>query len=96
MNWAPTFAFVDPDGPQCQWSTLELLSSFKVSTSKTKAEFWLLFPTMFMRTLPRTGARFRLEDAAQITAMYGVDQWKQIFEARRSNAIRESKLAVNT
>jgi three-Cys-motif partner protein len=87
VNWAPTFAFVDPDGPQCQWSTLEHLSSFKDANSKTKAEFWLLFPTMFMRQLPLTGAPFRLEDAAQITAMYGVDQWKQIFEARRSNTI---------
>jgi three-Cys-motif partner protein len=87
VSWAPTFAFIDPDGPDCHWSTLELLASFKPSRSKTKVEFWLLFPTMFMRQLPLTGAPFRLEDAAQITRMYGIDQWKRIFEARRSDEI---------
>jgi len=83
VEWAPTFAFVDPDGPNCHWSTLEALARHKPSTSKSKVEMWILFPTMFMRQLPLRAAGPRPEHKHQIDLMFGNDQWELIYKARR-------------
>jgi three-Cys-motif partner protein len=81
VNWAPTFAFVDPNGPDVQWSTLEAISKFKKPTL-TKPEIWLLLAAgMFIRTLP-SGGNVRDADAAKLDAMYGTGQWRAIYEAR--------------
>jgi three-Cys-motif partner protein len=49
--WAPTFAFVDPDGLEVRWETLQALAEHKQGY-KTKVELWLLFATPgLMRTL---------------------------------------------
>lgn len=88
ISWAPTFAFVDPDGPHCRWSTVEALARHKPSTSRTKVELWLLFPTMFMRELPlAAGTSPTPEVVAQITAMYGIDQWELIYRDRLADRI---------
>jgi three-Cys-motif partner protein len=80
-NWAPTFAFVDPNGPDVHWSTLEALSNFK-RPERTKTEIWLLLTAgMFIRTLRRDGV-VRDEDALKLDRMYGTDQWRAIYEAR--------------
>ena len=80
-NWAPTFAFVDPNGPDMEWSTLERLSKFK-KVGLTKTEIWLLLAAgMFIRTLPTSG-QVREEDARKLTLMYGTEQWRLIYEAR--------------
>lgn len=80
-NWAPTFAFVDPNGPDVHWSTLHALASFKKANLK-KVELWVLLAAgMFIRTLPRDG-RVRPDDAMKLTQMYGTDQWRTIYEAR--------------
>jgi three-Cys-motif partner protein len=81
VNWAPTFAFVDPNGPDIQWSTLEALARFKKATT-TKTEIWLLLAAgMFIRTLPIDGS-VREEDATKLTRMYGTEQWTSIYRAR--------------
>lgn len=88
VRWAPTFAFVDPDGPDCHWSTLEALASHKPKTSRSKVELWILFPTMFMRQLPvRPGRQPRVQDLEQIDRMYGTDQWELIYHARLAREI---------
>jgi three-Cys-motif partner protein len=80
-NWAPTFAFVDPNGPDMAWSTLEALSRFK-KVGSTKAEICLLLAAgMFIRNL-RTSGQVRDEDARKLTLMYGTDQWRVIYKAR--------------
>ena len=80
-NWAPTFAFVDPNGPDVHWSTLEKLSRFK-KPGRTKTEIWLLLAAgMFIRTL-RTDGTVRADDAAKLDLMYGTGQWRAIYEAR--------------
>jgi three-Cys-motif partner protein len=80
-NWAPTFAFVDPNGPDIHWSTLKALSTFK-KPGRTKTEIWLLLAAgMFIRTLRKDG-RVRVEDAEKLNRMYGTEQWRAVHEAR--------------
>jgi three-Cys-motif partner protein len=81
LNWAPTFAFVDPNGPDTHWSTIEALAAFK-RKDRPRAEIWLLLAAgMFMRNL-RTDGSVRHEDSEQLTKMYGTEQWKVIYAAR--------------
>lgn len=81
FNWAPTFALVDPNGPDTHWSTLDALAKFKRS-DRPKTEIWLLLAAgMFIRMLPRDGS-VRHEDADRLTEMYGTDRWKAIYAAR--------------
>ena len=85
-DWAPTFAFIDPNGPDTQWTTLEALAHFKKSGTR-KTEIWLLLAAgMFTRTLPTTGL-VRPEDAGKLTRMYGTEQWRAIYEARLSGRL---------
>lgn len=82
VAWAPTFAFIDPNGPDCHWNTLEALAGHKRSTAKTKVELWMLFPApLFQRMLPKTGS-VRQEDDARITVMYGTPEWHAILAAK--------------
>jgi three-Cys-motif partner protein len=90
FNWAPTFVFVDPNGPDVHWSTLEALSKFK-KPSLTKPEIWLLLAVgMFSRTL-RIDGMVRDEDASKLDRMYGTDQWRAIYEARLSGDLEPSE-----
>ena len=43
-GWAPTFAFIDPNGPHYTWNTLQVLAAHKGPKAKTKVELWMLFP----------------------------------------------------
>lgn len=84
-RWAPTFAFIDPNGPDVHWSTLEALARFK--KAKTKTELWLLLAAgMFIRNLPVDG-QVRPEHAAKLTTMYGTEQWQAIYQARVDGAL---------
>jgi three-Cys-motif partner protein len=57
VGWAPTFAFIDPNGPHYTWTMLESLASHKGPKAKTKVELWMLFPdALFARMLPTSGA----------------------------------------
>jgi three-Cys-motif partner protein len=86
VNWAPTFVFVDPNGPDIHWSTLDVISKFK-QPNLSKPEIWLLLAAgMFIRTLPTDGA-VRVEDADKLDRMYGTGQWRAIYQARVSGAL---------
>lgn len=81
----PTFAFIDPTGPDYRWTTLQALASFR-TRSPYKAELWLLFPAgMFIRMLRVDGGTVRQEDAARISAMFGTNEWQEIYNGRLSN-----------
>jgi three-Cys-motif partner protein len=87
FNWAPTFVFVDPNGPDIEWSTLEVIFRFK-KPHLTKPEIWLLLAAgMFIRNL-RTDGTVRDEDAETLDRMYGTSQWRAIYEARVSGALQ--------
>ncbi len=80
-GWAPTFAFIDPNGPHYTWETLQALAAHKGPSAKTKVELWMLFPApLFARMLPGT-REVRPSDNAAITAMFGVPGWHAIWIA---------------
>jgi three-Cys-motif partner protein len=83
IAWAPTFAFVDPNGPDTRWETLEALAKWK-GDSKYKVELWILFPAaLFARLLPNSNERqVRDEDGVRITSMFGTEDWVRIYEAK--------------
>lgn len=84
-NWAPTFAFVDPDGLDVRWTTIEAVSSFKRS-NKPKAELWLLVPTpAFPRMLGLRGEQGQ-RTAELLTTFYGTDDWLAIHQRRLNNS----------
>lgn len=86
-GWAPTFAFIDPNGPHYTWKTLEALAAHKGPKAKTKVELWMLFPDpLFARLLPVTG-EVRPVDNAAITGMFGDPQWHAIWKAKLDEEI---------
>lgn len=87
IAWAPTFAFIDPNSPDCHWATLQALAAHKGIDAKTKVELWMLFPVpLFQRMLPKTGA-VRQEDDERITLMYGTPDWHAILTAKLNSKI---------
>nr|MBA2601628.1 three-Cys-motif partner protein TcmP [Actinomycetota bacterium] len=91
VSWAPTFAFVDPNGMEAAWSTLTALADFR-RHRKTKIELWLLFASpMFTRVLRVDGSEVRPEDAEAVDRMYGTGDWRYIYEARLASEIEPSE-----
>ncbi len=85
--WAPTFAFIDPNGPHYTWATLRALAEHKGPKAKTKVELWMLFPdALFARLLPTSGV-LRDADNAAITAMFGTPDWHAIWQAKLDDEI---------
>lgn len=90
VKWAPTFAFIDPDGMQFAWQTLEHLAAHKwgYRTSRSskpeyKVELWLLFPTQgLIRTLALDERRFQPADGERATKLYGTEDWRAIYDRR--------------
>ncbi len=89
-NWAPTFAFIDPNGPDCHWATLEALARFKKTKykkAKYKTEIWLLFADgMFTRNLPLDG-NINPAEKEKMTRMFGTEDWGHIYKARRDKRL---------
>jgi three-Cys-motif partner protein len=92
FRWAPTFAFLDPDGMELRWSTLELLASHKAGYRRSEArefkvELWMLFPSGgLLRTLAlESGVAAR--DALRATTLFGNEAWRPIYEAHASGRV---------
>ncbi len=82
VRWAPTFAFIDPNGPDFHWTTLKALADHKTGL-KYKVELWLLFPVgLFTRNLPTKGKPIAPESADQLTRMFGSAEWGDIYNDR--------------
>lgn len=81
---APTFAFLDPEGSELLWSTVEAVADHKRHNSQYKVEQLILLPTDmgFVRMLPIDSEPTPV-NAARLTAMYGHDRWYQIYERRK-------------
>jgi len=94
LKWAPTFAFLDPDGMELEWRTLEALAAhkrgYRSSTStkpEYKVEMWMLFPSSgLIRTLALDEGKVRDEDFERATRLFGSEEWKPIYERRLANA----------
>ena len=94
-RWAPTFAFLDPDGMELAWSTIEALANHKrgyrperSEKAEYKVEMWMLFPSGgLIRTLALDSEKLRDIDAARATRLFGTDSWRTILEARREGKL---------
>ncbi len=95
LNWAPAFAFVDPDGMEVAWETLAALADHKRgyrSASSVKPEYkveiWMLFPSAgIMRTLALDAETLPDRDVTRATRLFGTQQWRPIYEVRRSDGM---------
>jgi three-Cys-motif partner protein len=68
-----------------RWGTLEHLADHR--TGPHKVELWMLFPTSgLLRTLSLRSEP-SVADVARATRLFGSDQWRAVFEARRKNSI---------
>lgn len=68
-NLSPTLFFLDPEGLELEWSTIELISH------RTKADLFLL--------ISGSGVNRNVHDPSmhdKITSFYGTEDWKRILE----------------
>lgn len=77
---APAFAFLDPEGSELDWATVDAIADHK-RASKYKIEQLILFPTDmgFVRLAP--------EYPELVTRIFGHDRWTSIYERREANKI---------
>jgi three-Cys-motif partner protein len=91
LGWAPTFAFLDPDGMELRWETIQALAAHKQlrqSPSKTKVELWVLFPSGgLLRNLALDDRKLLPGHVAKATSLFGSDAWKRIYQARTAQQI---------
>jgi three-Cys-motif partner protein len=95
LNWAPTFAFLDPDGMELAWDTLRALADhkrgYRSSTStkpEYKVELWMLFPTSgIVRTLALEEEKVSDADIARATRLFGTEEWKPIHKLRLAKEV---------
>ena len=95
LNWAPTFAFLDPDGMELAWDTLLALADHKrgyrpsASTKpEYKIELWMLFPTSgIVRTLALEEDKVSTADITRANRLFGADAWQPIHELRLAGTI---------
>jgi three-Cys-motif partner protein len=86
VRWAPTFAFVDPDGLEVDWNTLRLLASHKHG-SKYKTELWLLFSSPAPMRVLGLNKPMTDEAADQVTRLFGSEHWRPIHELRKAGIL---------
>jgi three-Cys-motif partner protein len=90
LSWAPTFAFLDPDGLELAWDTLVALADHKrgyrsarSEKPEYKTELWMFFPSAgLIRTLALDEAKLSAEDEARATRLFGCEEWRAIYDAR--------------
>lgn len=87
---APTFAFLDPDGMELDWRTVELLADHKRTVSATKVEMWILVSTSgIVRLLGDTkdpvGEARNVERVAHLYGARG--PWERVRAARRAHEL---------
>lgn len=75
-NKAPAFSFLDPEGSELDWKTVQTIADHKRGHSPTKIEQLILFPTDtgFMRLTPGY--------PELVTRIFGHEHWREIFERR--------------
>lgn len=90
VRWAPTFAFLDPDGMELAWETLKALADHKrgyrpagSDKPEYKVELWLLFQSPgLVRTLALDPGRLTERDEQRATRLFGDDAWRSIYDRR--------------
>lgn len=93
IRWAPTFAFLDPDGVELAWDTVALLARHKVGYKQgragreNKVEIWMLFTAQgIMRTLDLS-KDLESKDIARANRLFGTEAWRHIYDLRKGGEI---------
>ena len=87
---APTLAFLDPEGTELHWSTVEALARHK-HPKRTKIELLILFPLQMavLRLLNFKGKEIPLANRRRLDAMFGAESpWRQIVQMRLTGVIQ--------
>lgn len=88
IRWAPTFAFLDPDGMELKWPTLEALADHKRGHSRFKVELWMLFSSSgILRNLPQDPDRLQSHAVTRVNELFGTEEWQDIYIAYLAEAI---------
>jgi len=95
LRWAPTFAFLDPDGMELRWDTLRALSEHKHGYRPPgsvkpayKVELWMLFPSGgLVRTLA-LDQPLSQRDEERATHLFGDEAWRTIYDRRRAGLVK--------
>jgi three-Cys-motif partner protein len=95
LKWAPTFAFLDPDGMELEWETIAALADHKrgyrsdaSGKPEYKVELWMLFPSAgLVRTLALEEGKMSAKDEARATRLFGSERWRAIYDARVASEI---------
>ena len=95
LRWAPTFAFLDPDGLELAWTTLQALAEHKrgyraagSGKPENKVELWLLFSSQgLVRTLAFDEAKRSPLDEERASRLFGNDDWRAIYERRQRSEL---------
>jgi three-Cys-motif partner protein len=89
FRWAPTFAFLDPDGMELAWTTLQALAYHKkgyrsrADKPEYKVELWMLFPSGgLVRTLALKEGHLTAIDERRATRLFGDEAWRAIYDRR--------------
>lgn len=86
LDWVPTIAFIDPDGPDTRWTTIGAIARFK-RPDKWKAELFMLFPTpAFERMLGLDESKLPAQ-VTKIEEFFGSDSWRAIHELRQTGKL---------
>lgn len=86
---APTLAFLDPEGTELHWATVEALSRHK-APGRTKIELLILFPLQMgvLRLLNFKGEEIPLAHRRRLDAMLGAESpWREIVQMRLTGVI---------
>ena len=78
-KWAPTFAFLDPDGLDLRWSTVEQLARWRTK-EKTKVELLILFPEPALPRVIGQAVKSGKSDVKLVDKVYGTKDWLAIYQ----------------
>jgi three-Cys-motif partner protein len=98
LGWAPTFAFVDPDGMEVDFNTLRSLAEHKRGYRKGsnrpefKVELWLLFPSTAIERVVSKERRHNVGVAySRATRLFGSTEWAVIHDLRTTQVLDASQ-----
>lgn len=88
VRWAPTFAFIDPDGVEARWELLQVLAAHK-APGRTKVELFLLLAApQIVRVVHNQLDPANFARATQkVTDLFGSDEWRPILEDRQADVL---------
>jgi three-Cys-motif partner protein len=91
---APCFAFLDPEGFEVDWTTIEKIATYK-RDSKTKIELFILFPynMAITRLLPLNSEKFDEEKATSVFNRILPDyNWIDVYNARIKGRLKPREM----